>query len=268
MEKMKGSDKEIMSYKERIEIMEKFGQKELMKIFDGYKPNYKPIKQKKSPLDQQISLGISKEEKRKIASEMKAIKTSGEKITISSLVRSRAVGDIDSAAWREQAEKGLKELNSIKWDKNEIEKKMRRIYAEYDEMEEEDDETAVVLNKKLEELKNMKNELDRPTIRRSSRMSGRVTFNEANLIRWRAGRLTITVADYMRFLIFGYLPFSEDDRHLSITARRRFYVAVIDVAKNGWGDPPVVEECPNCARYAHENQELRTKLERVKNMSR
>lgn len=268
MEKLKSLDKEILSYEERVKIMEKFGQKELMKIFDEYKPSYKPIKQKKSPLDQQISLGISKEEKRKIASEMKAIKTSGEKMTISSLVRSRAVGDIDSAAWREQAEKGLKELNSIKWDKNEIEKKMRRIYAEYDEMEEEDDETALVLNKKLKELENMKNELNRPTIRRSSRMSGRVTFNEANLIRWRAGRLTITVADYMRFLIFGYLPFSEDDRHLSITARRRFYVAVIDVAQNGWGDPPAVEECPNCARYAHENQELRIKLDRLKNMSR
>lgn len=268
MEKMKGTDKEILSYEKRVEILKNLGQKELLKIFDDYKPNYKPIKQKKSPLDQQISLGISTEEKKKIAGEMKAIKGTGERVTISSLVRSRAVGDIDTAAWREQAEAGLKELNSLKWDKNEIEKEIRQLYAQYDEMEEGDDETALVLNKKIKELDNMKKELERPTIRRSSRMSGRVTFNEANLIRWRAGRLTITVADYMRFLIFGYLPFSENDRHLSIKARRRFYVAVIDVAENGWGDPPVVEECPNCARYAHENQELRSKLERLRKLSK
>lgn len=268
MEKMKSTDKEILSYEKRVEILKNLKQESLMKIFDDYKPNYKPIKQKKSPLDQQISLGISKEERKQIASEMKAIKGTGEKMTISALVRSRAVGDIDSAAWREQAEKGLKELNSLKWDKNEIEKKMRQLYAQYDEMEEDDDETALIINKQLKELENMKNELDRPTIRRSSRMSGRVTFNEANLIRWRAGRLTITVADYMRFLIFGYLPFSENDRHLSVKARRRFYVAVIDVAENGWGDPPAVEECPNCARYAHENQELRAKLERLKSFGK
>lgn len=268
MEKMKSTDQEILSYEKRLEILKDLGQKELLKIFDDYKPNYKPIKQKKSPLDQQISLGISKEERKQIATEMKSIKGSGEKVTISSLVRSRAVGNIDVAAWREQAETGLKELNSLKWDKAEIEKNMRQLYAQYDDMEEDDDETALVLNKKLKELENMKKELERPTMRRSSRMSGRVTFNEANLIRWRAGRLTITVADYMRFLIFGYLPFSENDRHLSIKARRRFYIAVIDVAENGWGDPPVVEECPNCARYAHENQELRNKLERLRKMSR
>lgn len=111
-------------------------------------------------------------------------------------------------------------------------------------------------------------ELGRPTIRRSSRMSGRLTFNEANLIRWRAGRLTITVADYMRFLIFGYLPFSENDRHLSIDSRRRFYVAILDVIQNGWGNPPKVEECPNCARYTHENQQLREKLERLRHLSK
>lgn len=268
MEKIKKEDHDLLSYDARKEILKDLGQKELLKIFDNYKPNYKPIKQKKSPLDQQISLGISKEERKKIASEMKKIKNTGERVTISSLVRSRAIGDVDIADWREKAENGLKELNSLKWDKTQIEKNLRQLYGQYDEMEDDDEETAMVLNKQIKDLEDMKNELDRPTMRRSSRMSGRVTFNEANLIRWRAGRLTITVADYMRYLIFGYLPFSEDDRHLSVKARRRFYIAVIDVAENGWGDPPAIEECPNCARYAHENQELRKKLERLTKMAR
>lgn len=268
MEKLKKADDELLSYNARKQILKDLGQEELLKIFDNYKPSYQPIKQKKSPLDQQISISISKDEKKAIAEELKKIRRTGEKVTISSLVRSRAVADIDIAEWRERAELGLKELNSLKWNKAEIERKLRQFYSEYDEMDDDDDETASYLSRKIKEYENMLKELERPTIRRNSRMSGRVTFNEANLIRWRAGRLTLTVADYMRFLIFGYLPFTEHDRHLSINARRRFYVAIIDVAKNGWGKPPEIEECPNCARYAYENQQLREKLERLRKMSR
>ena len=268
MEKVRAKDDNLVSYKARKEILEDLGQKELLEIFDDYKPTYKPIEQKKSPLDQQISLGISAEEKKKISEDINVMKKKGEKVTVSSLVRNRAVSDIDLAEWRERAEKGLKELNSLKWDKDKIEKNLRSLYAQYDAMDDDDDETAAVLNKKIKEHEEMKRELTRPTIRRSSRMSGRVTFNEANIIRWRAGRLTLTVADYMRFLIFGHLPFTENDRHLSIQARRRFYVAILDVSNNGWGNPPEIEECPNCARYAHENKELRAKLERLQKMKK
>lgn len=268
MQKVYKKDDELISYEARKDILKNIGQEELLKIFDGYKPKYSPINRKKSPLDQQISLGISKVERQTIASEIKAIKKTGEKMTISSLVRSRAVGEIDKEAWRERAVLGLKELTSIKWDKPAIETKLRQSYSQFDEMEEDDDESALVLSKKIASYEAMIKELERPTIRRSSRMSGRVTFNEANLIRWRAGRLTITVADYMRFLIFGYLPFTENDRHLSVEARKRFYVAILDVVNNGWGDAPEVEECPNCARYAHENKELREKLERLRKLSR
>ena len=78
----------------------------------------------------------------------------------------------------------------------------------------------------------------------------------------------MTVADYMRYLVFGYTPFTENDRHLSIDARRRFYISVLDVAANGWGTPPHTEECENCARYAHENKELRAKLDRLRGLSK
>lgn len=268
MQKANLKDDNLISYKTRKEILEDLGQKELLEIFDGYKPTYKPIEQKKSPLDQQISLGISTEERKKISEDIKKMKLGGEKTTVSSLVRSRAVSDVDLAEWRERAEKGLKELNSLKWNREEISKKLRACYVQYDSMEDDDSETAIVLNLKIKELEAMKKELARPTARRSARMSGRVTFNEANIIRWRAGRLTLTVADYMRFLVFGHLPFTESDRHLSIDARRRFYVAIIDISKNGWGKPPEIEECPNCSRYAYENKELRAKLERLQKMSK
>lgn len=267
MEKVTKQDNDLLSYEARKQILKNLGQEELLQLFDDYKPSYKPIVRKQSPLDQQISLGISKTERENIGKEMKAIKATGENITISSLVRSRAVGNIDLEEWKERAEIGLKELNSLKWDKDEIEKQLRQFRLQFDEIEEDDDESAYVLNEKIKKHEAMLEELNRPTIRRNSRMSGRVTFNEANLIRWRAGRLTITVADYMRFLVFGYLPFSENDRHLSVQARRRFYVAILDIVENGWGKPEEIEDCPNCARYAHENQELRTKLERLRKLS-
>lgn len=268
MQKVKKSDDNLVSYETRKEILKDLGQKELLKIFDNYKPNYKPIQRKRSPLDQQISLGISKEEKKVISDEIKAMKKAGESVTISALVRSRAVGNVDLASWRERAEIGLKELNSMKWNREAIDKELRQLYGQYDEMEDDDDETASYLHRKIKEHEAMKKEISRPTVRRSSRMSGRVTFNEANVIRWRAGRLTITVADYMRFLIFGHLPFTESDRHLSIDARRRFYVAIMDISENGWGEAPEIEECPNCARYAHENKELKAKLQRLQKMAK
>lgn len=258
---------ELLSYDARKEIIKNLGQQELLKIFDDYKPNYKPIARKHSPLDQQISIGISKAEKEQIAKEIKAIKRGGDNVSISSLVRSRAVGEIDIEAWRERAELGLTELNSIKWNKPALEAEKRKLQSEFDAIQDEDEESEIVISRKIERYEAMLAELSRPTIRRSSRMSGRVTFNEANLIRWRASRLTLTVADYMRYLIFGYLPFTENDRHLSVVARRRFYIAVIDISKNGWGSPPAMEECPNCARYAHENKVLREKLDRLRRLS-
>lgn len=263
MEKVNKKDDALLNQKSRKEILERLGQEELLKIFDDYKPNYKPISRKKSPLDQQIALGISKKEREDIAAEMKKIKKTGEDVTVSSLVRSRAVAAIDLEEWKERAEMGLKELNSIKWDKDELEKGLRNFYSQIDNLPDDDDESRIVIGQKIEKYKAMLEELSRPTIRRSSRMSGRVTYNEANLIRWRASRLTLTVADYMRLAVFGYVPFSENDRHLSVNARRRFYVAILDIVKNGWGAPEEVEECPNCARYADENQELRAKLARV-----
>lgn len=269
MEKIYKSDDNLLSYEARKQILKDLGHEELMKIFDNYKPAYTPpTSVKKNPLDQQISLGISKQEKININKEVKAIKVSGESVTISSLVRSRAVGNIDITAWRERAEIGLKELNSLKWNKAQIEKNLRESFAELDQVDDSDDESEIVITNRINKYEAMLNELNRPTIRRNSRMSGRVTFNEANLIRWRASRLTITVADYMRFLIFGYLPFTENDRHFSIDARKRFYVAIIEISENGWGNPPEINECPNCARYLEENIQLKEKLERLRKLSK
>lgn len=252
----------LMNLDNKKEIADELGQSDLIKLFENYKPTYKPIVQKKSPLDQQISIGITKLEKDKIQFEIDEMRKAGEKVTISSVVRSRAIGEIDIQSWKEHAEEGLRELEGDGWNLSEINNRINKIEKLIADVDNVTDEIA--LRKELEGLKLHKEELEKPIPKKSSRMSGRVTFNEANHIRWRASRLTLTVADYMRFMIFGYHPFSDEDRHLSIDSRKRFYLAVIDVANNGWGNPPHIEECPNCARYAQEVQELRKKLERMK----
>ena len=45
---------------------------------------------------------------------------------------------------------------------------------------------------------------------------------------------------------------------------KRFYVSIMDVCKNGWGNPPTVNECSNCARHLHDIEVLREQLERYK----
>ena len=112
-----------------------------------------------------------------------------------------------------------------------------------------------LIENKLESLKAVSS-------KRSYRVAGRVTFDEANHIKWRAGRLSLSVADYLRFLLFGYYPNSENDKHMSLIARKRFYISVLDVYKNGWGNPPQLNGCPNCARYQKDIQILKEQIAR------
>lgn len=252
---------ELLSLEEKNSIIEEYGQTDLAKLFKDYRPNYKPLYQKSNPLDQKIAVGITGEEKELITNELYQIRRHDSKTSLSSVVRSRATGDIDIMTWRERAVIGLQELSRDEYNRVEVRKNVKKYLTLFDNAEDEEDEYSHNLS--LIHWQNALEELSRPTERRGFRMSGRVTFNEANHIRWRAGRLTLTVADYMRFLIFGYEPFTDGDRHMSIDARRRFYISIIDVADNGWRDAPQIEECPNCTRYAKENKELQDKLRRI-----
>ena len=130
------------------------------------------------------------------------------------------------------------------------------------------DEDMLYYKTQLDETEQKINSLKKQNRKRGYRVSTRVTYEEANTIRWRAARLSITVPDYMRYVIFGYLPFTDADYNLSLEARKRFYVSIIDVYKNGWGEIPEVNECPNCARYKHEVEVLRDKVARYEMLLR
>ena len=250
-------------------LLKEINQDDLLDLFKkNYKSNYAPIKQKKAALDQSVAIAITTDEKQIITDEVLSIKKTGGRVTLSSVMRNHVLIDVDIIQWKTRAIAGLKELNGDNWNKKKITRERDKLQIQSERLELDDTESQKILNSKITECNKRLLQMDKPKIKRSFRLRGRVTFNEANTIRWRAARLSLTVADYMRFLLFGYAPFTEDDKTLSIEARKRFYISILDVAANGWGEPPEIESCPNCVRHLQEIKELKEKLHRLQSYSR
>lgn len=257
----------ILSIKEKEKILEEIHQKDLIDLFKkGFKPQYKRVESKKTILDQQISIAIDTDEKNTIALELNEIRKVANKTSLASFIRSRSLATFDIAEWYQQALEGLEELSSDSWNPKTLQNERKQYIKLLDDLEDSEDdsrdEDMLFYKTRLDETEQKINSLKKQNRKRGYRVSTRVTYEEANTIRWRAARLSITVPDYMRYVIFGYLPFTDADYNLSLEARKRFYVSIIDVYKNGWGEIPEVNECPNCARYKHEIEVLRDKVAR------
>lgn len=263
----------ILSIKEKEKILEEIHQKDLIDLFKkGFKPQYKRVESKKTILDQQISIAIDTDEKNMIALELNEIRKVANKTSLASFIRSRSLATFDIAEWDQQALEGLEELSSDSWDPKFLQNERKKYIKLLDDLEDSEDdnrdEDMLYYKTQLDETEQKINSLKKQNRKRGYRVSTRVTYEEANTIRWRAARLSITVPDYMRYVIFGYLPFTDADYNLSLEARKRFYVSIIDVYKNGWGEIPEVNECPNCARYKHEIEVLRDKVARYEMLLR
>ena len=263
----------ILSIKEKEKILEEIHQKDLIDLFKkGFKPQYKRVESKKTILDQQISIAIDTDEKNMIALELNEIRKVANKTSLASFIRSRSLATFDIAEWYQQAIEGLEELSSESWNPKNLQNERKRFIKLLDDLEDSEDdsrdEDMLYYKTQLDECEQKLNSLKKQNRKRGYRVSTRVTYEEANTIRWRAARLSITVPDYMRYVIFGYLPFTDADYNLSLEARKRFYVSIIDVYKNGWGEIPEVNECPNCARYKHEIGVLRDKVSRYEMLLR
>lgn len=257
----------ILSIKEKEKILEEIHQKDLIDLFKkGFKPQYKRVESKKTILDQQISIAIDTDEKNMIALELNEIRKVANKTSLASFIRSRSLATFDIAEWYQQALEGLEELSSDSWNPKTLQNERKQYIKLLDDLEDSEDdsrdEDMLFYKTRLDETEQKINSLKKQNRKRGYRVSTSVTYEEANTIRWRAARLSITVPDYMRYVIFGYLPFTDADYNLSLEARKRFYVSIIDVYKNGWGEIPEVNECPNCARYKHEIEVLRDKVAR------
>ena len=262
-------DIDALKLENKQSILAGLGQENLMKLFQN-QPKFKPIEPKKIALDQQIAITLSENEKQKLIQDRERIRELGKLPSISSYIRKKILLQLDIEQWREFAEQGLKNLDNSDFESKTLQKQKIRLINSIDQLDDivkSDIDTEEIdrLKKELEEIENRLMLLkSTKQEKRIYRLSGNITFNEANFVRWRAARLSLTLADYIRFILFDYQP-TIDDNHMSVESRKRFYVSILEVAQNGWGNPPVVNECPNCARYWDDIKKVQEQIVYLKN---
>ena len=262
-------DIDALKLENKQSILAGLGQENLMKLFQN-QPKFKPIEPKKIALDQQIAITLSENEKQRLIQDRERIRELGKLPSISSYIRKKILLQLDIEQWREFAEQGLKNLDNSDSESKTLQKQKIRLINSIDQLDDivkSDIDTEEIdrLKKELEEIENRLMLLkSTKQEKRIYRLSGNITFNEANFVRWRAARLSLSLADYIRFILFDYQP-TINDNHMSVESRKRFYVSILEVAQNGWGNPPVVNECPNCARYLDDIKKLQEQIEYLKN---
>lgn len=262
-------DIDALKLENKQNILASLGQENLMKLFQN-QPKFKPIEPKKIALDQQIAITLSENEKQRLIQDRERIRELGKLPSISSYIRKKILLQLDIEQWREFAEQGLKNLDNSDTESKTLQKQKIRLINSIDQLDDivKDDINTEEINKLKKELEEIENRLmllkSTKQEKRIYRLSGNITFNEANFVRWRAARLSLSLADYIRFILFDYQP-TIDDNHMSVESRKRFYVSILEVAQNGWGNPPVVNECPNCARYLDDIKKLQEQIEYLKN---
>lgn len=246
---------------QKLAILEEIGREDLVHIFKEWQPRVARNKKKGAPLDQRVSIAVTDVEREMLEREVKRSSSAGTRVTMSQLVRNRALGSVDINDWREKARASLKVIETTHKARSTLES---RVYEIQDQLEETKSKVrARELRKELEELNTKLNLVIAQSQNRRHRLSGRMSMIESETIKWRAQRLCLSSSDFLRMMIFGLHPNSSGDAHLSFDGKRRFYISVIDVAVNGWGEPPTVRQCKQCENYM---EEIRKLSDRVKQL--
>lgn len=238
-----------LTVSEKLEVLQELGQPELIKLFDDYRQ--RPRRRRSAPLDQRVSISITKQEKILLLNEVKAIeKASGEKLSMAQFIRNRGMATVDLNGWREIAVSGLRELNDLISHRKELEEDKKRYSMLVDNSEDEEDtihyeRELSLANGKLRKLTAVRSE-------RTVKVTSRMSMAEAEAIKWRAQRLCVSTSDFLRMMLFSFEPNSHADEHLSADSRRRFYVSIMEVAKGGWGENPTTYQCSQCEHYLEE----------------
>jgi hypothetical protein len=253
---------EALSVNDKLKILEQRGQSDLIEIFKDWKPRSASRRRKGAPLDQRVSIALAASERAVLDGEIRAIKATGQGITLGGLIRSRAMGAPNMADWRETAWLALDELDTLAASQKDLKNRKKMIEFELEEGDDhEDQEQVSILERELVQVSDKLAKLNSKTgDKRNVRLQGRMTYAESETVKFRAQRLCLSTTDYLRMLIFDLTPNSAADQHLNLDARRRFYVSIIDVADNGWGNPPGVFKCSQCESYAEEISRLQERV--------
>lgn len=253
---------ESMTVNDKLEVLKNLGREDLIDIFKEWKPRKSAAKKRGAPLDQRVSITVTDVERQSLDKELKAVKNSGVAVSMSQFIRNRAIGSIDINGWRDIALETFGKLENIV--ERQVEYRSRRKQL-IEIIEDETDQEAVVVYEI--EKKRIENDLAlivAQNERRKNRLSGRMSMIESETIKWRAERLCISTSDYLRMMIFDLQPNSTGDAHMSLDAKRRFYTSIIDVAKNGWGEPPKIYNCSQCENYMDTIRKLKEEIRQLR----
>ena len=256
---------EVMPLDSKLKILEELGKEEWIEIFKNWKPRTAPGKAKSAPLDQRVNILVSDNERIMLDSEAQALKLNGEKITLSQMIRNRALGSVDLERWRTIAEKAIVDIQEI-FDNQKKLQEQKMILEGL--IEEEEDTTEIeVYNMEIAEINAKLSRLVAQSKGRNNRLTGRMSMAESEHVKWRANRLCISSSDYLRMMIFNLEPNSEADSHFSFDAKRRFYISIVDVAENGWGTPPKLFNCSQCGNYLEEIEKLQERIRQLESFN-
>lgn len=253
---------ETMSVDDKLKVLEELGKTELIDLFRDWKPRRSNKSKKGAPLDQRITITVTDQERFSLDKELKNLKSIGERISMSQFIRNRALGTVDINGWREIADKALKELDDTEKNKTQLEKTRVDLGVLIDE--EDDPDQADLYGVEIDKISRRLSKLVAHNEKRNNRLSGRMSMPESETVKWRAQRLCISSSDYLRMMIFGLVPDSSADAHMSLDAKKRFYISIIDVSINGWGTPPTVYECSQCVNYMDEIRRLRDENDQLR----
>lgn len=250
---------------EKLKFLEETGRSDMIDLFKEWKPRVSNRKKRGAPLDQRVSITVTSQERVSLDRELKSVKAAGEKITMSQFIRNRALGTVDINGWKEIAERALAEIDDTAKNQSDL-RKEKLALAELLDKEEDDDEAVLYANQ-MSEISRKLNKLVGQNEKRANRLSGRMSMPEAETVKWRAQKLCVSSSDYLRMMIFGLEPDSNADSHMSLDSKRRFYLSIMEVAKNGWGTPPTIYECSQCQNYMDEIRKLREENAQLRNFS-
>ena len=253
---------EAMNVDEKIELLKSLGRTDLVEIFQDYRS--KPKKQSSS-LDQRVVISVTRMEKARITAELSRIESQSGKISLAQYIRNNANKTIDIQQWAELAEKELKDLKYISDHAGDLrekrEKLLAKIYAMDNDPEDEGKE-IFMLERDVAEIDAKLQKLVSHGENRSLRLSGYMSNEDAERVRWKAERLCLTVSEFLRFALFDFAP-GRGDNYMGLDARQRFYVSVLDVRDKGWGHYHHEGHCEECDRYRKEAEILRDRVEQL-----
>lgn len=250
---------------EKMEVLSEIGRQDLIDLFKDWQPKQAKNRTKGVPLDQKVSVSVTDQEKVLLEKELRSIQKNSGHISMSQLIRNKALASVDINQWKDIAQSALAELERINTEQEVIQERLRYLYQVLEEgdVDSDDDEDTIATEQEIGTLKDQLQQIVASGQKRTHRLSGRMSMPESETVKWRAQRLCISSSDYLRMMIFDLLPNSTGDAHMSFDSKRRFYISIVDVAFNGWGDPPTIYNCSQCENYMNEIRKMRDRIKQL-----